>query len=149
MARLGVFCLISLMWWLAPKRSFENPEWRTAASVSAVTSLRACPPVVTPTSIGQIIHDWERRPLRDHPAALSPSDAKPPKLLVVDYVIPAGNEPFFAKWLDLHMLVTASGRERMEAEFAKLFDAAGFTLSRVIPTPLGPSVLKAIPVPLR
>jgi hypothetical protein len=31
------------------------------------------------------------------------------KVLVIEFVLPPGDEPFFGKWLDLHMLVMASG----------------------------------------
>ena len=67
------------------------------------------------------------------------------KLLVVELVLPPGEEPFFGKWLDLHMLVMAGGRERTAAEYDALFRAAGFALARVVPTPPGPSVVEAVP----
>jgi len=95
--------------------------------------------------LSQILHDWDddrsvailrqcRRAMASHG-----------KLLVVEYVLPPGNEPFFGKWLDLHMLVVASGRERTAAEYDTLFRAAGFALARVLPTPVGPSVVEAVP----
>ncbi len=68
------------------------------------------------------------------------------KLLMVELVIPPGNEPSFGKWLDLHMLAIRGGRERTEAEYGALFRAAGFELTRVIPTAAGPSVVEAVPV---
>ena len=33
-----------------------------------------------------------------------------------------------------------------DAEYAALFQAAGFALARVFPTPAGPSVVEAVPV---
>jgi hypothetical protein len=68
------------------------------------------------------------------------------KLLVVELVLPPGDEAFFGKWLDLHMLVLLGGRERMAAEYDALFRATGFELTRVVPTPTGPSVVEAVPV---
>ena len=96
--------------------------------------------------LSQILHDWDdercvailqqcRRAMPDHG-----------KLLVVELVLPEGEEPFFGKWLDLHMLVMAGGRERTAAEYDALFRAAGFALTRVIPTPPGPSVVEAAPI---
>jgi ubiquinone/menaquinone biosynthesis C-methylase UbiE len=65
------------------------------------------------------------------------------KLLVVEQVIPAGNEPFFGKLIDLHMLVNFSGGcERTEQEYRDLFAVAGFELSRVVPTRSNVSVLE-------
>jgi hypothetical protein len=68
------------------------------------------------------------------------------KLLVVELVLPEEDEPFFGKWLDLHMLVLPGGRERTAAEYDTLFPVAGFNLARVVPTPPGPSVVEAVPV---
>lgn len=61
-------------------------------------------------------------------------------LFVVERVLPEradrskrpGQEPAFA---DLNMLVLAGGRERTEAQFRALLEAAGFTLTRIISTP--------------
>ena len=36
--------------------------------------------------------------------------------------------------MDLNMLVMTGGRERTEADFAALFEQAGFRLTRAIPT---------------
>lgn len=66
--------------------------------------------------------------------------------MVVELVIPPGYGSSFGKWLDLHMLAIPGGRERTEAEYAALFQKAGFRLTRVIPTPAGPSVVEAVPV---
>jgi hypothetical protein len=58
------------------------------------------------------------------------------KVLVVDYIVPAGDEPSISKVLDVTMLVYMhGGRIRTEAEFRELFAAAGLCLERVIPTP--------------
>ena len=56
------------------------------------------------------------------------------KLLVIERIIPPGNEPFFGKLADLNLLVMYQGRHRTEAEYRTLFARAGFELSRVIPT---------------
>lgn len=36
---------------------------------------------------------------------------------------------------DVNMLVNTGGRQRSEKEFRALYDAAGFTLERIVPTP--------------
>ena len=36
---------------------------------------------------------------------------------------------------DVNMMVNTGGRQRSEAEFRALYDAAGFELTRIIPTP--------------
>jgi hypothetical protein len=81
-----------------------------------------------------IIHDWDEEKclaiLRNcHRAMASTS-----KLLVVESVIPVGNEPFLGKFLDLHMLLIPGGKERTEKEYQALFERAGFELTRIVPT---------------
>jgi hypothetical protein len=67
------------------------------------------------------------------------------KLLVVELVLPEGDSPHFAKWVDLHMLVLASGRERTAEQYRALFLGAGFDLTSVSPIPSGQSILEAVP----
>ena len=68
------------------------------------------------------------------------------KLLVIELVLPPGEEPFFGKWLDLHMLVLLGARERTTAEYRAVSYAARFELARVVAMPAGPSVVEAVPV---
>jgi ubiquinone/menaquinone biosynthesis C-methylase UbiE len=96
--------------------------------------------------LSQILHDWEDEQcltILKHTRRVTPKDGK---LLVVELVIPPGNEPFFGKWLDLHMLAIPGGRERTEAEYSTLFRDAGFELTNIVPTPAGPSVVEAAPI---
>jgi hypothetical protein len=70
------------------------------------------------------------------------------KLLVIERIIPPGNEPFFGKLADLNLLVMYQGRHRTEVEYRTLFARAGFELSRVIPTnsPTEFSVIEGSPI---
>jgi hypothetical protein len=57
------------------------------------------------------------------------------KLLVIEPVVPEGNEPSVSKFLDLTMLALQhGGRVRTEGEHRTLFEAAGLQLTHVIPT---------------
>jgi hypothetical protein len=56
------------------------------------------------------------------------------KVLVIERLIPPGNEPFFGKLADLNLLVMYQGRHRSEPEYRQLFQQAGFELTRIIPT---------------
>jgi ubiquinone/menaquinone biosynthesis C-methylase UbiE len=64
------------------------------------------------------------------------------KLLLVEFVIPEGNEPFAGKLMDLLMLVGCYGRERSREEFELLLTASGFRLSKVIETKHGYSLIE-------
>ena len=58
------------------------------------------------------------------------------KVLVIEPVVPEGNEPSVSKFLDLTMLALQhGGRVRTEVEHRALFEAAGLELTHVIPTP--------------
>jgi hypothetical protein len=83
----------------------------------------------------QIIHDWDDelsiRILRNCHKAM----AQRGRILVIEVVIEPGNAPNISKFFDLHLLVTApGGKERTRPEFHLLFKAAGFELSKIIPT---------------
>jgi hypothetical protein len=81
-----------------------------------------------------IIHDWDDAKalaILRHVHTAMKADGK---LLVVESVIPPGNAPSFGKLLDLVMLVGPGGAERTETEFRKLYEAAGFRLTRIVPT---------------
>lgn len=89
-----------------------------------------------------IIHDWDDEKataiLRNVHRAMGAGR----KLLVVESVIPPGNEPSFGKLLDLTMLVIPGGEERTEEEYRRLYGAAGFHLTRIVPTKAEVSVIE-------
>ena len=92
-----------------------------------------------------IIHDWDDekaiRILKNIRSQI-PSHGK---LILVDCVVPEGDEPHFSKFIDLNMLVMTGGKERTEREFQQLLDAAGFKLLRVIPTGVPTHIVEAEP----
>jgi SAM-dependent methyltransferase len=67
-------------------------------------------------------------------------------LLLMESIVPPGNEPHFAKALDLDMLLFVGGRERTQTEYAALLDRAGFRMTRVVPTISTISLVEARPV---
>ncbi len=99
------------------------------------------PPSADAYLLRHVLHDW------DDPEAVSILDrcrkAMRPggRVLVVETVIPPGNGPCFAKWLDLMMLVVG-GRERTREQYADLFRSAGLRLARVVPTARDVSILE-------
>jgi len=56
------------------------------------------------------------------------------RVLVVEMVISPGHRASTAKLLDLHMLTLFGGCQRTEDEYRNLYEAAGLTLTRIIPT---------------
>ena len=96
--------------------------------------------------LAQILHDWDDEHSVDILRQCRRAMPAHGKLLVIELVLPAGEEPFFGKWLDVHMLVLLGARERTAAEYEALFHLAGFELARVVATSAGPSIVEAVPV---
>lgn len=94
-----------------------------------------------------IIHDWDDAKaaiiLRNCRKALAGKVNA--KILLVETVIPRGNEPHLGKFIDLEMMVFPGGRERTEEEFRKLFAASGLRLNRIVPTDAPLWVVEAVP----
>ncbi len=90
-----------------------------------------------------IIHDWDDEKsvaiLKNCHRAMVPGG----KLLLVEAVIPQGDEPVFSKYIDLNMLVMTGGRERTEDEYRNLLAAAGFELTRIVSMPSPFSIIEA------
>jgi SAM-dependent methyltransferase len=89
-----------------------------------------------------VLHDWDDERsiaiLKNCHRAMVPDG----RLFVVEAPLPRRNEPSLHKLMDVNMLVMTGGRERTEAEYRTLFDAAGFALTRVTVTPLELAVLE-------
>jgi hypothetical protein len=81
-----------------------------------------------------IIHDWDDersiKILQNIRSAMNENG----KVLILEIVVPEGNEPSPSKALDLMMLVMEGGKERTKDEYRTLLAAAGFKLTRIIPT---------------
>ena len=92
-----------------------------------------------------ILHDWDdERALtilkRCHKAMID-NDL----LLVVEMVIPLGNNRFMGKLHDINMLImTEGGCERTEAEYRNLFERAGFKLTKICSTEADISVIEGV-----
>lgn len=96
--------------------------------------------------LSSIIHDWDD----DSSIAILKNchDAmvENGKLLLVEMVISPGNEPFFGKLLDLHMLIMHGGHDRTEAEYRTLLAQTGFKMTKIITTKSLRSVIEAVRV---
>ena len=81
-----------------------------------------------------IIHDWDDersiKILQNVRSAMNDTG----KVLIIEMVIPEGNESSPSKILDLQMLIGTGGKERTEDEYGKLLEASGFRLTKIVPT---------------
>ncbi len=93
-----------------------------------------------------IIHDWNDEQSIAILQNVKKVIAKDGRLLLVEGVIPPGNDPNFGKLLDLTMLVLPGGKERTEDEYRTLLKAGGFQLTRIVPTNAEVSVIEGKPL---
>jgi hypothetical protein len=93
-----------------------------------------------------IIHNWDHERaitiLRNCRQAISERGGR---LLLIESVIPAGNEFHPGKFLDYIMLTAHRGQERTEEEYDSLLREADLRLSRVVPTGSHLSIIEAVP----
>lgn len=91
-----------------------------------------------------IIHDWDDERsltiLKNCHRVMRTDD----RVLLVEMVIQQGDAPGPGKFIDLEMLLFTGGCERTEAEYADLFERAGFKLTRITPTQSPYSVIEAV-----
>jgi SAM-dependent methyltransferase len=95
-----------------------------------------------------VIHDWDDARavtiLSNCRRAMGPRG----KLLIVEGVYPPRIDQSDvgrgAAANDVNMLVCTGGRQRSEAEFRSLYAAAGFTLTKIVPTPARASVIEGV-----
>jgi hypothetical protein len=94
-----------------------------------------------------VVHDWDDDRAVDLLRNVRSAIAADGRLLILEFVVPPGNDYHHAKFMDLNMLVLAEGgRERTEAEYAELLGAAGFALTGVVSTASPLSILESAPI---
>ena len=85
-----------------------------------------------------VIHDWNDARAIDILGICRRAMGAEAKLLIVEGVYPPridqSDESRGAAANDVNMLVCTGGRQRSEAEFRALYEAAGFRLTRIVPT---------------
>ena len=92
-----------------------------------------------------IIHDWDRGRAVSILKRCRQAMPTTGRLLLVEAVIPLGNEPHAGKIMDFVMLTALGGQERTEEQYGDLLREAGFRLSAVVPTASPMSVIEGRP----
>ena len=93
-----------------------------------------------------ILHDWTDEQcvqILNHCRSVVP---KKGRLLIVECVIPSGNDRSISKDYDILMMTAPGGLERTQAEFRALLAQVGFELSSITPTSTMVSVIEARPI---
>jgi hypothetical protein len=89
------------------------------------------------------LHDWDDERCAKILANCCAAMSEKGRVLVVESVIPPGNDPDRGKLLDMQMLIIG-GRERTKREFATIFGEAGLKLTRVVPTKCPLSIVEGV-----
>jgi predicted O-methyltransferase YrrM len=126
-------------------RVFESAGVRDRLEVIGGSFFDAVPAGGDAYMLKSVIHDWDDDRavaiLANCRRAMTTSGT----LLLIERVIPSGNEPSVAKWMDVNMLVATGGRERTEAEYRSLYASAGFELTRITATAAYMSLIEGKP----
>jgi len=91
-----------------------------------------------------IIHDWyddTNQKILTNIRENMPDDGR---VLIIDAVVPSGNEPHLKKVLDIEMLIAPGGVERTAEEFETLLNNSGFRLNRLISTNSPNDIVEAV-----
>ena len=93
--------------------------------------------------LSHIIHDWSEGQCLTILGNCRRAMKSGSRLLIVEMVLPAGDEPHPGKMLDMMMLVGPGGQERTAPEYGVLLGKAGLRMTRVVPTESAVSVVEA------
>jgi hypothetical protein len=87
-----------------------------------------------------VLHDWDDGSAARILRTIRESASAGSRLLILDAVLPPGNDPNGTKWLDLLMLALLGGKERSEEQWRELLAAAGFE-----PVRFDEALIEAVP----
>lgn len=94
----------------------------------------------------RVLHDWDDADSLRILKACRSVIGDDARLLIVDAVVPTGNDPHPSKVYDLAMMTNFDGKERTAQQFDELVGAAGFSIQRIIPTAGTLSIVECVPV---
>ena len=93
-----------------------------------------------------IIHDWSDEQSVQILSNCRKVIPKSGRLLIIEAVVPTGNESSLAKDFDMVMMVLPGGIERTAEEYGRLLEQADFKLSSITPTTSLVSVVEGKPI---
>jgi SAM-dependent methyltransferase len=130
---------------------------RTAANIKAAGVDQRCtlqggsffetaPEGADAYAMRHVLHDWTDErciTILSNVRRVIPPDGR---LLIIESVVPDGNEPSPSKFFDMLMMMFPDGRERTEHQFRQLLGNADFAIHSMLPTASPVSVIDARPV---
>jgi len=101
---------------------------------AAGSFFESIPPGADAYLLRHIIHDWTDEQSQTILTNCRQAMQSGSRLLIVECVIPPGNDFHFGKLLDLTMLTLPGGKERTADEFRRLLADSGLQLTRIVTT---------------
>ena len=92
--------------------------------------------------VSLVLHDWPDRQAQRILANIAAA-GRGARLLVLDFVVPPGDDPHMSKISDLNMLAMMGGKERTGPEWRELLEGTGFTGIEIRQTGTPFSVIQA------
>ena len=98
--------------------------------------------------LSRVIHDWDDETTVAILRIVRKAIAANGKLILLENMLRPDGDSIYPVLSDLNMLLLTGGCERTEAEYRTVFRAAGFELTRTVPTrsPTGTTVIEGRPV---
>ena len=81
-----------------------------------------------------VLHDWDDLSCRRILRSIADAAAPGARLVVIEMLVPPGDEPHDAKMFDLVMMAILNGRERTVEEYTSLLADSGFAVDRIVPS---------------
>jgi len=81
-----------------------------------------------------VLHDWDDRSCGRILRSIADAAEPGARLVVIEMVVPPGDEPHDAKMFDLVMMAILNGRERTAQEYTSLLTDSGFAVDRIVPS---------------
>ncbi|MFI5843769.1 methyltransferase [Catenuloplanes sp. NPDC051500] len=93
--------------------------------------------------LGWVLHDWNDSDAQRILTTIARAARPGARLVVVEGIVPDGDQAHPIKAMDVTMLAILGGQERTEEQYRRLLATARFNVDAVVPTPSPFSVLEA------
>jgi O-methyltransferase domain len=125
-------------------RAAAHPTLNSRCNYIGGSFFDTIPPGADAYLLSRVLHDWD-----DDRAGTILTNCRRAmragvRLLVIERIVPHGNQPHESKFMDLNMLITTGGRERTEHQYRALFERSGLRLDQITHTRSEVSVLEVI-----
>jgi hypothetical protein len=91
-----------------------------------------------------VVHNWDDQKALKILQNCHQAMTKGKRLLIIENILDSTNSSWKIMTGDMSMLAMVDGRARTEDEFRKLFEAAGFKLTQIVPTASKVSVIEGV-----